>query len=178
VARNAFQQAQRAAEREEQREQQSHQHDDGFQHSATLRRPPGRPCPQTADNARSVTHCRPAGAGYPEIAPRDVGRVVHYMHANLAAPITLADLVRESCVAGRTLLQHFRDFKGVPPMRYLRDLRLRQVRTELQSGAATRVHETAVRWGFAHAGRFSVEYRLRFGESPSATLFRSRAGRC
>jgi AraC-like DNA-binding protein len=110
----------------------------------------------------------------PGIAPRDVGRVVDYMHANLAAPITLADLVRESGVAGRTLLQHFRHFKGVPPMRYLRDLRLRRVRAELESGRATRVSETAMRWGFAHAGRFSVEYRQRFGESPSQTLMRRR----
>lgn len=110
----------------------------------------------------------------PGIAPRDVGRVVDYMRANLAAPITLADLVRESGVAGRTLLQHFRDFKGVPPMRYLRDLRLRRVRAELQSGNAAGVHESALRWGFAHAGRFSVEYRRRFGESPSQTLKRHR----
>ena len=60
-----------------------------------------------------------------------------------ASPITLADLVRESGVAGRTLIKHFRDFKGVPPMRYLRDLRLKRVRAEL--------------------GKRQVEARARFG---------------
>jgi hypothetical protein len=30
-----------------------------------------------------------------------------------------------------------------------------------------------MRWGFTHMGRFSVEYRLRFGESPSQTLSRA-----
>jgi AraC-like DNA-binding protein len=108
------------------------------------------------------------------IAPRDVGRVVDYMHANLPSPITLADLVRESGVAGRTLIKHFRDFKGIPPMRYLRDLRLKRVRAELESGKSRRVHDSALRWGFVHAGRFSLEYRKRFGESPSATLARGR----
>jgi AraC-like DNA-binding protein len=108
------------------------------------------------------------------IAPRDVGRVVDYMHANLASAITLADLVRESGVAGRTLIKHFRDFKGTPPMRYLRELRLKRARAELESGKARRVHDSALRWGFVHAGRFSVEYRKRFGESPSATLARAR----
>jgi AraC-like DNA-binding protein len=108
------------------------------------------------------------------IAPRDVGRAVDYMHAHLASPITLSELVREAGVAGRTLIKHFRDFKGSPPMRYLRDLRLKRVRAELESGKPRRVHDSALRWGFVHAGRFSVEYRRRFGESPSVTLARAR----
>ncbi len=125
-----------------------------------------------ANNFSHALRARRAG-----IAPRDVGRVVDYMHANLAAPITLPDLVRESGVAGRTLIKHFRDFKGVPPMRYLRDLRLKRARSELQSGRIGHVQDSAQRWGFAHAGRFSIEYRRRFGESPSETLARAR-GRC
>jgi AraC-like DNA-binding protein len=27
-----------------------------------------------------------------------------------------------------------------------------------------------MRWGFAHLGRFSIEYKERFGESPSQSL--------
>jgi AraC-like DNA-binding protein len=108
------------------------------------------------------------------IAPRDVARAVDYIHENLAEPITLADLVREAGVAGRTLLKHFQDFKGVSPMRYLRNLRLKRVREELENGTAMRVYESALRWGLPHAGRFSIEYRKRFGESPSATLARRR----
>jgi transcriptional regulator GlxA family with amidase domain len=103
-----------------------------------------------------------------------VARAVDYIHENLGEPITLADLVRESGVAGRTLLKHFHDFKGVSPMRYLRNLRLKRVRDELEDGTGIRVSESALRWGFLHAGRFSIEYRKRFGESPSATLARRR----
>ena len=45
----------------------------------------------------------------PAIAPRDVRRATDFIHANLAQPITLADLVGVSGVAGRTLLKHFGD---------------------------------------------------------------------
>jgi AraC-like DNA-binding protein len=109
------------------------------------------------------------------LAPRDVKRARDYIHQNLASPITLADLVDASGVPGRTLLQHFRDAHGVSPMRYVRDLRMQRVRGELASGTARCVADCALRWGFAHPGRFSIEYRRRFGESPSSTLARGRA---
>jgi len=108
------------------------------------------------------------------VAPRDVRRALDFIHANLAQPLTLADVVAVSGVPGRTLLQHFRNCHGVSPMRYLRNLRLQRVRDELASGTATQVAACALRWGFAHPGRFAIEYRSRFGESPSVTLGRSR----
>jgi AraC-like DNA-binding protein len=108
------------------------------------------------------------------LAPRDVKRAKEYIHANLAAPLNLAQLAAAAGVAGRTLLQHFRDFHGVSPMRYVRELRMQRVREELESGAPAQVFGCALRWGFAHLGRFAIEYRRRFGESPSATLARGR----
>ena len=108
------------------------------------------------------------------IAPRDVRRAVEYIHENLSEPITLDDLVRECGVAGRTLLKHFHDFKGISPMRYLRNLRLARAREALQKGRVAQVNEAVSRWRFAHAGRFSIEYRKRFGESPSETLAKAK----
>jgi AraC-like DNA-binding protein len=108
------------------------------------------------------------------VAPRDVRRALDFIHANLAQPLTLADLVVVSGVPGRTLLKHFHDMHGVSPMRYLRHLRMQRVRDELGSGLVAKVAECAQRWGFAHPGRFSIEYRRRFGESPSATLARGK----
>lgn len=109
------------------------------------------------------------------VASRDVKRAIDYIQANLAEPITLACLARASGVAGRTLLKHFREFHGVSPMRYVRNLRLQRVREELAAGRVDHVAASATRWGFMHAGRFAVDYRRRFGESPSVTLTKGRA---
>ena len=111
-----------------------------------------------------------------QAAPRDVQRAIDYMQGHLAAPITLAEIVNASGIPGRTLLKHFRDHHGVSPMRYLRDARLARVREALnRTGPADSVTGIALTWGFNHLGRFAVEYRARFGESPSDTFHRSRA---
>jgi AraC-like DNA-binding protein len=105
------------------------------------------------------------------IAPRDVRRATDYIEANLDQPITVADLVQATGVAGRTLFVHFKQFKGVSPMRYLRNARLRQARQLLmRSDPEANVTQIAMTLGFTHLGRFSIAYRRYFGESPSDTL--------
>jgi transcriptional regulator GlxA family with amidase domain len=112
------------------------------------------------------------------IAPRDVMRAIDYLEAHLDAPVTLADLVEASGVPGRTLFKHFRDSRGTSPMRYLRAARLKKAREALlRAQPGERVSTIAMSWGFSHWGRFSVEYRKRFGESPSETLARCRLPR-
>jgi len=66
------------------------------------------------------------------ITPGDLRRAIDYMEANLAAPITIADIAEASGIAGRTLFQYFRDFRGTSPMRYLRDARFEKVRDALK----------------------------------------------
>ena len=112
------------------------------------------------------------------LTPRDLRRAIEYMEANLAAPITIADIAEASGIAGRTLFQHFRDFRGTTPLRYLRDARFDKARDALRRAPPEEsVAGIALRWGFSHLGRFSVEYRKRFGERPSDTLATSRKGR-
>jgi len=109
------------------------------------------------------------------LSPRDLRRAVEYVEANLGAPITVADIAQASGIAGRTLFQHFQEFLGTSPMRYLRDARFAKVRSVLQqSEPGERVAQVAANWGFSHFGRFAVEYRRRFGESPSSTVRRHR----
>jgi transcriptional regulator GlxA family with amidase domain len=87
----------------------------------------------------------------------------------------LPEIVAASAVPGRTLIQHFRDFKGTSPMRYLREARFERVREALNRAEPEgSIAEIAARWGFSHMGRFSADYRRRFGEPPSATLRRAR----
>jgi AraC-like DNA-binding protein len=109
------------------------------------------------------------------IAPRDIRRAIDYIEANFDRAITIADLVAATGVAGRTLFMHFKEFKGISPMRYLRDARLRKARQALLlAEPETCVTSIAMNLGFTHMGRFSVAYRSRFGESPSQTLKRRK----
>jgi transcriptional regulator GlxA family with amidase domain len=109
------------------------------------------------------------------LTPRDLRRALGYMHANLTAPISVADIAEASGIAGRTLFQYFRDFRGTTPMRYLREARFEKLRDALtRSQAGEGVADIATRCGFSHLGRLARQYRSRFGESPSDTLRRSR----
>ena len=112
------------------------------------------------------------------VTPRDVKRAIDYIEGNLDTAIGLPEIVAACGVPGRTLVKHFRDFRGTSPMRYLRTARFEKVREVLtRAESEESVAEIAARWGFTHMGRFSVDYRRRFGEAPSATLRRGRNGR-
>jgi transcriptional regulator GlxA family with amidase domain len=52
------------------------------------------------------------------------------------------------------------------------------VRDELlRSDSQSTVTTVALRYGFAHLGRFSAYYQSSFGEAPSMTLRRGRSSR-
>jgi AraC-like DNA-binding protein len=96
--------------------------------------------------------------------------------ATLDKPLHIATLSRRLAVSERTLRKAFAVTYGLSPCRHLRMLRLLQVRDALASSPGNKVvtvTETAAYFGFAELGRFSVEYRKVFGESPSATLRRA-----
>jgi len=109
----------------------------------------------------------------PSPAPRHVKRAVDFMHANLSQPISLDDIAAACHVSVRSLQKGFRDFKMTTPMAYLQHLRLEAAHRELQQASpGLTVAAIALKWGFGHMGRFAVDYKLRFGQSPSQTLRR------
>jgi transcriptional regulator GlxA family with amidase domain len=95
--------------------------------------------------------------------------------ADLDQPLHISALCRALAVSERTLRKAFHRTHGVPPCRHLRMLRLSQARHALLSanGNLVTVTEIATGFGFVELGRFSVEYRKIFGESPSKTLSRA-----
>jgi AraC-like DNA-binding protein len=112
------------------------------------------------------------------VAPGDVKRATEYIEAHLHLPLTLADVAKAAGVPGRTLLEHFREHRGVSPMRYMRDARFGRVRDALLAPREEQsVTQIAEAWGFSHLGRFATEYRARFGETPSETHRRGRSRR-
>ncbi|RMF10032.1 MAG: AraC family transcriptional regulator [Alphaproteobacteria bacterium] len=111
--------------------------------------------------------------GLSTAAPRHVKRVEEYIHAHAQDPITIEDLTEVAGVSARTLFAGFKRFRGTSPMKYLRDVRLKRVRQDLErAGDNETVTDIAMRWGFGQLGRFAVEYKKEFGESPSETLRR------
>ncbi|GLY00313.1 MULTISPECIES: AraC family transcriptional regulator [Actinoplanes] len=113
----------------------------------------------------------PAGLQGP-MRPRTVKRALDVMHAEPWRPYTVSELATVAGVGVRVLQESFRQHVGIPPLTYLRRLRLDGVHAELSRsdpGQAS-VSEVAYRWGFTHLGRFAGAYRERFGSSPSQTL--------
>jgi transcriptional regulator GlxA family with amidase domain len=95
--------------------------------------------------------------------------------AELDSPLHISALCNALAVSERTLRKAFHNIHGVPPCRHLRMQRLSRARRALLSSdsSLTTVTEIATFYGFAELGRFSVEYRSVFGESPSETLQRT-----
>jgi transcriptional regulator GlxA family with amidase domain len=68
----------------------------------------------------------------------------------------------------------FRRFRNTTPMAHLRAIRLELARNELINAGRQGLSVAAVAnaFGFGHLGRFAYDYKERFGESPSETLYR------
>jgi AraC-like DNA-binding protein len=100
-----------------------------------------------------------------------VERVRHFIHDHLAEPLTLADLCRHAHLQARSLEYGFRDLVGLSPFKYIKMLRLGEVRRRLQASSASQlsVSEAALDCGFSHLSQFAADYKRMFLESPSAT---------
>ncbi len=109
-------------------------------------------------------------------APRHVRLAEEYARANIAARITISELARCANVSERTLFNGFQDFRQTTPMKFINDLRLDQIRRDLQQSSETEsIAEISSRWGFSHQGAFTKAYRERFGETASQTRRNSMA---
>jgi transcriptional regulator GlxA family with amidase domain len=104
-----------------------------------------------------------------------VQRIEDLARAQIRDPVCIRDLCRSVAVSQRMLRSAFHEVHGVAPYRYIRTLRMMEARKGLLSPASTdaTVTQIATDCGFLELGRFSVEYREIFGESPSATLRRA-----
>lgn len=101
-----------------------------------------------------------------------VRRAEDFLTQHLTRPVTRSELARAAGVSIRTVSRGFRERHGISPMAWLKARRLEAAQSELRAavpGEVT-VTEVALRYGFETLGRFSAEYRRRFGETPSQTL--------
>jgi len=94
-----------------------------------------------------------------------------FFEAN-GGPISLADLCAAAGVGQSALYRAFHSVCDEPPLAYFQKRRLTDARRALLKSPEHRgaVKQAAMSVGLTEMGRFSVEYRRLFGESPSATL--------
>lgn len=104
---------------------------------------------------------------------RVVADAMRFIDSQLAEPITMESIAQAVHMSVRSIQQGFRDELGMSPMAYVRERRLERVHNELSDALPSdgvTVTEVATRWGFNHLGSFAVEYRKRWGVTPSETL--------
>ena len=121
----------------------------------------------TAHQYRDDLACR-----VPPNRPRTVKRAIDAMEAEPERPFTVNSLAAIAGTSVRTLQEGFRRHVGVPPMSYLRRLRLTRAHADLCTADPRQetVANIAHRWGFAHLGRFAAAYRAEYGQPPADTL--------
>ena len=114
----------------------------------------------------------------PSIAPWQVRRVEDYIAANWDQPIGVEDLAAATGASVRSIFRTFKQCRGYSPMEFVKQVRLRRAHEMLTCGdTTTSVTDVAFACGFGDLGRFSKDYRARFGALPSATLHRSKGAR-
>jgi AraC-like DNA-binding protein len=103
-----------------------------------------------------------------------IARFEDFLAAKRYEPVYLAEICAAIGVSERTLRSCCQEYLGMGPIHYLWLRRMHLARRALvgADAALETVTDIATEHGFWELGRFSVEYRTLFGESPSATLKR------
>jgi AraC-like DNA-binding protein len=108
--------------------------------------------------------------------PGVVRQAERFMADNAQRPVTVSKVAEHLGISVRSLQAGFRSWRDVTPSAYLRETRLRRVRDDLlRADGADTVTAVAMRYGFAHLGRFSAYYKAAFGEAPNETVRRRRS---
>lgn len=107
--------------------------------------------------------------------PATVRRAMEFMDAHAHEDVSIVQVAEAARMGPRGLQAAFRRHREQSPLDYLRQVRMERAHHELLAGDPTRgdtVGGIAARWGFANAGRFSMDYRRAYGRSPRDTLRR------
>lgn len=105
--------------------------------------------------------------------PAVLRRALAFIDEHLAEDIKVKDIAAAARIGVRGLQHQFRRHRDCTPTEHLLRVRLERARAELRDADPTRgdtVAAIAARCGFTHSGRFSSQYRNRFGCLPRRTL--------
>ena len=111
----------------------------------------------------------------PDAGSNMVRRLEEYLEAYAAEPLNMTTIAKETGYSVRSIYRAFRRNRNYSPMQFLRKVRMQIARKRFLNPLPNdNVSLISMECGFPHLGRFSQEYFTRFGESPSATLYRTR----
>lgn len=102
------------------------------------------------------------------VSPYFIKRTEAYIRDNLHEALNVEILAAQAGISVRTLFNGFKNYLGTTPMAYLKELRFEQAHLELINNEHASVTDVAFKWGFTHLGRFSQEYKRRYGRLPSS----------
>ena len=94
---------------------------------------------------------------------------------SVSGPVGISELSTALNASPRTLQLAFQKVMGTTPHNFFHRRRLTKARMALLKADSreSRVNDIAHHHGFSELGRFSVQYRELFGESPKVTLRRN-----
>lgn len=96
-----------------------------------------------------------------------VARVIGYMTRHFAEALTLDILADVAGLSKRSLIRHFKQTTGSPPMRYLQAVRIAKARDLLLSNTDLTITEVAIRVGFNDPAYFATLFKRHTGTAPS-----------
>lgn len=104
--------------------------------------------------------------------PYHLNHAEEFICDNLHRPITRDQLAKVSCRSIRSLSRAFEKKHGIGPMAFIKQRRLDAAYLDLLGAKpeTTSVSQIAFSYGFAHVGKFAMEYGKIFGQSPSVSL--------
>ncbi len=108
-----------------------------------------------------------------EMVPEYLQRAKRYIEENYQENVRLECIIRAAGVNAVKLGSSFKEFSGTTPLGYLKQVRLDKAREQLMKGCSKKnISSIAMDVGFNHLGRFSIEYKNAFSESPTDTVAR------
>lgn len=104
--------------------------------------------------------------------PAALRRATEFIDEYVQLDISINDIADAVGMSPRSVQTLFRREYGYTPLEYIRRVRLERAHLDLIASDSTTstVGQIARHWGFKHFGRFSIQYREAYGQSPSTTL--------
>ncbi|MGV3636942.1 MAG: helix-turn-helix transcriptional regulator [Flavobacteriales bacterium] len=97
---------------------------------------------------------------------RRVELAIAFIHGSYASSISVRDMARAASMSEFHFHRVFRAIKGVPPHRYLNEVRMRRADELLRAGREP-ILDVALQCGFVDLATFSKAFKRSFGHAPS-----------